>query len=55
MGDGDVPKPKAAWPNLAGPADEKAPNPLGAVDLKVGEDEGWPNGEVDAAWPKAEG
>jgi len=27
VGDEEVPNPNAVWPNLAGPADENAPNP----------------------------
>ena len=50
FGDGNVPNAGAAWPNLAGPADEKAPKPPdGALDPKAGEAEVWPNGEVEAA------
>jgi len=50
VGGGDVPNPNALWPNLADPAEEKAPNPpVVMFDPNVGEEEDWPDGEVDAA------
>jgi hypothetical protein len=50
VGGGDVPNPNALWPNLADPAEEKAPKPpVVMFDPNEGEEAGWPNGEVDTA------